>query len=429
MFFFGLSSRFRKLAASVVFVGLAFLYGWMVMRSFAASQLAEDADAPERLQRALALAPGNAEYLTLLGRHYYRQGAREDKDKALARYYQALQHNPFDAWCWYQLSYLYLARGDTAAAERALRTAERLNPQSASLAWATGNFWLDQGKVVAAMDRFRTALEHNPELDTAVFEICWDVKLDPAAILGNVIPNRPPLLLTYLSFLIENEKVAAATETWHKLVRLAQPLGSSQAFDSIGLYADFLIRHQEPAQAGLAWRQFFELWSGNPLPFSKENLIYNGSFEEEISNRGFDWRITESEHARIRTDTGFAQNGHRSLYITFDGKENLEFNNIYQLVPVEPNTRYFFSGFVRTEHITSDQGPRFEIRDYYAPDRWHVATNGLVGSNDWLEQTLEFTTGPDTRLVALHIARTPSERLANLIQGKVWIDNIRLTRL
>src|SRR5262249_5318780 len=153
--------------------------------------------------------------------------------------------------------------------------------------------------------------------------------------------------------------------------------------------------------------------------------IYNGSFEADSLNAGFDWRMVAGPHARIYVSADVYQAGQRSLAVTFDGQENLPFDHLFQLIPVDPNTGYHFSGFMRAESITSDQGPRFEIRDHYNPQRLSLTTDGLVGSHDWVRQDLEFVTGPDTRLLSIRLIRTPSWRLANRIEGTVWIDNLR----
>jgi hypothetical protein len=50
----------------------------------------------------------------------------------------------------------------------------------------------------------------------------------------------------------------------------------------------------------------------------------------------------------------------------------------------------------------------------------HVETMG------WVREQLEFQTGPRTSVVLIQLRRQPSPKLNNLIQGKVWIDNLSL---
>ena len=56
------------------------------------------------------------------------------------------------------------------------------------------------------------------------------------------------------------------------------------------------------------------------------------------------------------------------------------------------------------------------------------STDGLTDtSNGWTDLTLDFTTGPKTSLLVVALERIPSQQLDNLIEGKVWIDDVRLT--
>ena len=44
----------------------------------------------------------------------------------------------------------------------------------------------------------------------------------------------------------------------------------------------------------------------------------------------------------------------------------------------------------------------------------------------WVREQLDFQTGPRTSVVVIQLRRSPSRKLNNLIQGKIWIDNLSL---
>jgi hypothetical protein len=121
--------------------------------------------------------------------------------------------------------------------------------------------------------------------------------------------------------------------------------------------------------------------------------------------------------------------GH-SLMVQFSGKENLDYRQAYQYVKVEPGKNYRLQAFMKTEGITTDSGPRLEVRDAYDPSVLDKSTDSMTGTTEgWTPLLLDFKTGPKTQLVVVSLTRLPSQKLDNLIAGKVWLDDVRLTPL
>ncbi|MGH7868148.1 MAG: hypothetical protein ACREP9_11145, partial [Candidatus Dormibacteraceae bacterium] len=159
-----------------------------------------------------------------------------------------------------------------------------------------------------------------------------------------------------------------------------------------------------------------------------QNLIENGDFEEKLVNYGFDWRLYPVTGVYIGLDQTTFHSPAHSLLVQFDGKANYDFHNVYQLVMVKPNASYQFRAFMKTDGITTDSGPRIEIRDVYAPQNLDVSTQNLVdGTPGWVLISQDFRTGPKTRLIIVILRRYPSQKFDNLISGKVWLDDVSLT--
>jgi len=93
-------------------------------------------------------------------------------------------------------------------------------------------------------------------------------------------------------------------------------------------------------------------------------------------------------------------------------------------VLVAPGTRYRFRGFLRTDHISTDSGMRFEIRDPRRPQDLDVLTPNETGTEPWTLEEVEFTTGPQTHLIQILLRRLPSARLDNKLKGTVWVDDV-----
>jgi hypothetical protein len=218
--------------------------------------------------------------------------------------------------------------------------------------------------------------------------------------------------------LISKQEVAAAENVWNHLIALNPEFPPKLAFPYLG----FLIAKQEVAAAQTAWQQLAVLdRSLQPYLPSRENLIVNGGFEENVLNGGFDWWYELNPHAALAIDTSDFHRGTRSLSVTFDGR-NPGNAGIFQFIPVKPNTDYEFSAESKTEDIESASGPRFAIVDAYT-NASYVLTDDLLGTNPWRLQQARFQTGPNTNLVLLKIVRQPPNPW---IRGKLWIDDLKL---
>jgi hypothetical protein len=221
-----------------------------------------------------------------------------------------------------------------------------------------------------------------------------------------------------LRLLIDKQQTAAAKNVWNRLMGLNQAFSTKLTFP----YFRFLITQQEVAAAQTAWQQLAALdRSIQPYLPSRENLVVNGGFEENVLNGGFDWWYKSNPYAALAIDTSEFHSGTRSLSVTFDGR-NPGGAGIFQFIPVKPNTDYEFSAEYRTEDIESASGPRFAIVDAHT-DASYVLTDDFLFTNPWRLEQARFRTGPNTNLVLLTIVRQPA---APLIRGKLWIDDLRL---
>jgi hypothetical protein len=218
--------------------------------------------------------------------------------------------------------------------------------------------------------------------------------------------------------LISKQEVAAAENVWNHLIALNQEFSAKLTFP----YFRFLIAKREVAAAETAWQQLAKVDpSLQPYLPSRENLIINGGFEENLLNGGFDWWYESNPHAVLAIDTSEFHSGTRSLSVTFDGQSASE-AGISQFIPVRPNTDYEFSAEFRTEELETASGPRFAIADAYS-NASYVLTDDVMGTNPWRLQQARFHAGPNTNLLLLKIVRQPA---ASLIRGKLWIDDLRL---
>jgi hypothetical protein len=190
---------------------------------------------------------------------------------------------------------------------------------------------------------------------------------------------------------------------------------------SVFNYLQYLIAQQQVDQARLVWQQAGYLSGLSAYQPSSENLVINGDFSLDILNGGFDWLYERSPNVSLALDPTQPHTGNRSLSIVFNSS-GIDDVGIRQIIPVQPNTSYQFSSNFKADDIEGAGGPQFVIQDFYK-GTIYFSSEELKDADFWKTTSGDFTTGPATRLLVLHIARVPA---GSPIKGRLWIDGVRL---
>src|SRR6266699_3754477 len=377
---------------------------------------------PDAIQTAIRWDHVNPEYYDALGTlmHMYADGGNSNEIVQL--YQSATRLSPHDARFWADLGAGYDWAGRSNDALEAFQRARYLFPNSPEINWRLANFYVRAGKIPEALHTLPMVLLGDGTAGRRVFTLATNATRDRVAIL-QMLPPQAPVFFDYLSFRIERGDLAGAEEVWARVLQLNLPFDLRRAFP----YFDALIQHRELGQLSETWSALAQRFPAQIQPLvSSSNLVTNGSFDFDILNGGFDWRVMPTEGAAVSLDSAGAFEGARALRITFQGSQNIDYGHVFQYVPVEANKRYRFSGHMRVQGITTDSGPRLQVCDAYNRGNLFVSTENLVGTSGWSEQHAGFTTPADTRLLLVRVVRPVSRKLDNQVAGAVWIDGVRL---
>lgn len=402
----------------VLLAGLAAfltLYVCAATREFAGDWLA-DRPGLTSLRLATRIVPENADYHYRLAR-YYDLVAR-DQDSAMQQYRLAAGLNPHDSRYWLGLANIYQGLGDVPNQTIAIERAIAVDPTTPDLAWEAANLYLAQAQTDKALHEFHVVMESSPEKAGLAMQLCWRISPDADALLGNVIPARLDSYFAFLSFLMSKEQTDGTLKVWDAMFGLHQPIPMERAYE----YIRYLLLHKQPADAGMVWKQATSLVGLSAYLPSSENRIVNGDFNLDVLDGGFDWQYRKQSAVGLTLDARETHEGHRSLAISFDGPGIVD-AGIYQLILVEPNTAYKFSGYYRNGEIDGAGGPHFSLQDLYTAQAYYLSPE-LKDAPEWKGVSGEFTTGPETQILVLRVERVPE---GSPIRGKLWVADFRLT--
>jgi tetratricopeptide (TPR) repeat protein len=404
----------KRLAVWLLFFSGTVAYFALTTTQFLAAEFSENPRA-SYLRKAIKLDPSNAEYRDIMGR--FQLTVQQSPIAALPFLQAATALKPNRSAYWLDRAVAEQLIGDFESERNSLNKATAANPHSAAVAWQTGNLYFSQGAVDEALHEYRKVLENDSALTPQALQVCWRIHPNIDFLLQEVVPataNEP-----FLTFLISANESDAAAKVWERMVSLQQPVERRYLFD----YLHYLFNQHDPVQASRVWQQAANLSNLAAYQPTEENLLVNGDFGLSFLNNGFDWTYQKSAAVSLAIDPGESHSGSRSLRIVFQGR-GIEDAGIRQLVSVNPDTEYVFSGYYKAAEMDGAGAPKFAIQDVYSGARLFMSDD-LRDAESWKSVNGSFITGPETHLIVLRVARVPADRP---IRGKLWIDVLKLVR-
>jgi len=377
---------------------------------------------PQNWARAARLEPRNSEYWHQLGVYEEWDLEHGNPSRAAGDLERAVELDPWSDAYWMDLANIDEALGKTKAATAAYHQAEWAYPASPEVSWQFGSFLLRQKDFRGASAYVRRAIVADPNLTVSALALCTRTGQPVSSIFEDILPAQSGYYLAALDYFISQKNIDAALESWRRLLGLRTPLQMPSSFALV----DEMIRTDRISEASEIWQQALHK-SNWPVDGSqKASLVFNGGFEHDILNGGFDWRTLPTSGAAFQLDSSVAHLGTQSMRVTFDGSSNLDFQNLSELVPVQPGHQYHFSAYLRTRGITTDSGIGFLVFDPLHTAIPQANAPALIGTHPWTLVEMDISTAPSTNVIEIALRRKPSWKFDNKLSGTVWVDDVTL---
>lgn len=394
-----------SIAAAVLAWGLC----WQAL----AEHVVTRAGTLEGFEKAARIQPLNANHLRVIGVGL----VQSETSKAIATFEQSARINPHSALTWLELSRAYGISGQQEKQHKAITRALAADPKDVDVQWDASLYLIQNRDVDGALTLIRELISNDPTKAVAGMQAAYNATGGDASRTLAAIPPEAAIRVSFMRWLVEHGDAAAADQVWHGL---SAGGGQLHARD-LGFYIDSLIARHETATAKSVWGYLQANDADVQRNLEPGNLIVNGDFEANLLNSGLGWRYTKTDGVAVSIDTSTFHSGTRSLALQFDGNGVAD-AGIFELVPVEPNTRYSVRGFTHSEELESANGIRLAVTDYYSGKPLTMGDE-ILGSTAWRETSGEFTTDPDTTLVKICIVRSPA---VGRIRGTLWVDDLHL---
>jgi tetratricopeptide (TPR) repeat protein len=406
----------RKRTLAILSLVCGVLYAGEAAREFVASLLGGRVHLTS-LKIAAMLDPGNADYRYHLGRYF--DLVVRDPLTAVGYYEAATRLNPHSARFWFDLASAYQVLGNTAKQTAALEHAIQADAMTPDVAWEAANLYLVQGENEKALREFSVVLANDPGLPGIAIQLCWRLDPDVDSLLRDVVPHTVEAYTAFLELLEKNRDVPGSFKVWSALLQTRETFLLRTAKE----YMEFLVQQKAIDQAVMVWEEVATRFGLTTFLPTSDNLMVNPKFDMDPLNLGFDWHYEKMTGVTLNLDPTAFHAGRRSLMISFDGP-GITDAGFYQFVAVRPGVTYDFSAYYKNGDFDGAGGPHLTVQDVYTQAVYYESPE-LKDADDWKSAEGQFTTGPECRLIVVHIRRLPA---GSPIRGKLWIDDFHLSR-
>ena len=336
----------------------------------------------------------------------------EEYKKAENYYVKSLVSNPLYSKSLVDLAEINLEEANYSNVDSLLNTAFSLSPLSFKLLWRMSILSLWTGNDALSLKILTNISKIN---DNKVFDLAWRVYSDNELILNNFVNNKN--IVTYMNFLINNNKIDESFVVWKEINER-----NIDTEDFSERYMDFLLRNNEINKALI-------LWEASYGKIDDSKLVANGGFESKPVNSGFGWKIKKSDKAFIGYDWEEKVEGKYSLNVVFNGRENVNFQNISKIIPVDSESDYKFTSYIKTDDITTQNGVFWELACYPIYKLFLTNTEIFTGNHDWTKIEKNISVPESCNALKITLKRNLSNKLDKFISGKVWLDEVRLQKI
>jgi tetratricopeptide (TPR) repeat protein len=405
---------------------LAWSASWFVVRWYVGDTIAEYFHPEERpletAQLAVSWAPSDPLTHWRLGNLIQKELPPDQISQVVSEYEKAVSLSPNDYRFWMDLGHALEQAGEFDKAETSLRQAVKLAPSYAYPRWLLGNLLLRADRYTEAFAELRLASEANPEFQSQLFNVAWQLNKDDFNSLKAAIGNTPEARAQFSKYLLKRGMIDKGLLLWNSLTE-TEKRSSRPVADAI---IDALITLKRYHQALEVWN---DVAPGLPYRAAFGHIIDRG-FEDNVGHGSaavFGWQVPTISQVQIGIDPGLGHTGNRSLRILFQVRSHVDSIKVSQLVPVVPNTEYDFECYIKTDKLESAATPVVMLTDAADGTILAASAEAPSGSNNWQRIYFPVKTSAKSEALILRINRDSCAASPVCpIFGTVWYDDFDL---
>jgi tetratricopeptide (TPR) repeat protein len=347
--------------------------------------------------------------------------ATTDPAQAITYLAAAVRSNPTDGPTYAAIARLKEQGGELAEAEEAMQAAAQMAPRRVDVQLEAARFWFRRGDIARAMKHMDVVLTFGGSLREQIFPDLLKLAEDPATRLIAHAKLLKQRIAWWPQFFNHAAAEATSVETLRALFQMQADGPNAVTTEGLRAYLQRLQREN-------LWIESYLVWLNN---LRKDQLnaignLFNGGFEEEISNLGFDWILTPASQVVVDTASTYGATGHKALRVVFRGPR-IQFQHVHQYLMLDPGT-YVLHGRVRPDNLETSEGIQWSV--YCVGNAKAIAhSERFTGTDHWQHFTAQFKIPvQDCAVQMLRLELAGRSALDYEAKGAIWFDDLSIAR-
>ena len=409
-------NRFISLLGLVLLGLVATLLAWRVIVTNLSEMVLQD-DGPDAAAQALRWDERNAQalYLDALGK------AKANPALATNTLLSVVRNNPTDGPAYAALARLDEQSGHLTEAGQAMKVAAQLAPRRVDVQLEVARFWFRRGDLTRAMQHMDVALTFGDSLRDQLFPDLLKLAEVPASRNAAYAKLLKQPLLWWPQFFSYAASNAGSVETLRALFRMQSDGPNGMTSNGLRAYLQRLQRDNLWVESYLVWLNHLRKDQLNAM-----GNLFNGGFEGEISNLGFDWIVTPASQVSVDTASTYGATGNKALRVVFKGPR-IQFQHLHQYVMLDPGA-YTLHGRVRPENFEAVEGLQWTLTCVGAATPF-ASSERFTGTDHWRYFSVQFRVpGEACAVQMLRLELAGRSAVDFEARGAVWFDDLSIDR-
>ncbi|PID48921.1 MAG: hypothetical protein CR991_09285 [Proteobacteria bacterium] len=348
-----------------------------------------------------------------------------DLDEAKALALRALSKNITNGNATAQLMLVYEKQGFPEEADKLAEIAEQLWPAHAAVRTKLAEYWLRRDNLPKLLEEWHVLMIHNATLRRSVYPVLQEVANTPdIAVLLKPYAKVPPNWWNgFFNFMAaKNENLDTIRMLYQARVDSEVPLSNSER----RAYVRRLMKEKLWTEAYFAWLSGLD---AKALLLS--GTVFDGGFESNLKNTGFDWRFAKAKGMNIQLDQTIGAKGRRALRVSFNGRKRINFRHVSQFLNLTPGESYDLKFDYRVDRLetATAAGLSWRIRCHPNNKKIIAESDSIFKQSAWQTMITPFTV-PTSDCPAQLLRLEASSRYTHehSFKGTLWFDNISIVR-
>lgn len=363
------------------------------------------------LEDALKWNPHQLHALTRLGENI------SEPSQSIKYLKRALIESPANGSAMSYLLYYYMVAGESELIDEAAHFVSLLSPTDEYANTLIARYWENKNNVDKALSAWSFLLSLNKSYYSIYFpRLSEEIDIAQLKVLANKNPKWWGDFFVYLCG--KNDFSLTKLMT---LYNIHKQLHTPSKKESTA-YSNRLLQSGLHEAARLVWSDSSD---ENKL---SDNRIYNGGFEEEMSEGVFSWKYHSDKNIRVSFEKKEGMDGNKALHISFKRKKRVNITHISQLLSLEP-AMYKVQFRVKVGNLKNKKGVKWTI--YCASDN-----KLLIGESESFKTRTKWKNSSfvlkvpsksscATQLFSLSSSgKYPHEKI---YLGNIWFDNFHIS--